>query len=99
MRMPTDKELWRTGINSATDGSIVIAGISPDMFHQYIHILTFKPKNLWIHQSQVTTVTVTTYCPQRSECGQSLCHFRGTNITVMPYLITLFEVMQIFIIP
>ncbi len=97
--MASDKKLWRIGIEQAPHRIVIIAGIATDMFDEHIDILTFEAVQFPIHQSEVPPVAVSTDRPERSELRKAFRHLHRPDISCMPYLVTGFEIMQIFRIP
>jgi hypothetical protein len=69
------------------------------MFDKHIDILAFKAIKFTVHQTQVTSITVTTDSTKWTELCQAVGHLNATYIASMPYLITGLKIMQIFIVP
>src|SRR5574344_1579447 len=99
MRMAGDKQFGWRRIYASHNRAVVIAGISPDMLHQHIHLLAFESEHLWKHASEVSTVAVAAHSPQRAECRQSVGQFRTAYIPCVPNLVARFEILQVFIVP
>jgi hypothetical protein len=76
-----------------------MARITADVLDKDIDILAFEAIQLTIHQSQVTTIAITTYGTEGTKLGKSLSYFHRTYVTSMPYLVAGLEIVQIFRIP
>lgn len=99
MTVPADEELWRHGINLRAYARIIITGISSDMLHQHLNVLTLEAQRFSIHQTKVAAVTVAAYSPERTEVGKSFGYLHRTDVACMPYFITRLKIFQIPVIP
>ena len=99
MRVSGDEEFGWRRIYASHNRAVVIAGISPDMLHQHIHLLAFESEHLWKHASEVSTVAVAAHSPQRTESRQAVGEFGTADVARMPYLVARLEIFQVFIIP
>ena len=97
--MSADEEFGRTFVNLFSDACVVLAGVSSDMFHHNVHVLTFEAQHFRIHHTEVAAVAVAADGAQRSELGEALRKEWGADVAGVPYLVAWLEVSQILVVP
>ena len=99
MRVAADKQFGRFGEQTSADGRVVIARISADVLDQHLRPVHGEAVDLRIEPANLLSVNVSVHGTQGAESGQSLRHFRRTDIARMPYLVAVPEVFQVFVVP
>ncbi len=99
MTVSADEEFGGIRVENVADAWIVFARISSYVSHQHVSSFAIPSQFFRVKASQVTSVDVAMHSSQRTEFLQFHGHFQRTDITRMPYLVTLLEVFQITVIP
>lgn len=97
--MSAYEEFGRTFVNLFSDACIILAGITSDVLHQNVHVLTLEAQHFGIHHTEVAAVAVAADGAQRSELGEALRKEWGADVAGVPYLVAWLEVSQILVVP
>src|SRR6056297_2071758 len=98
MRMAAYKHVGLGVLNMPQDGTIITAGFTSDMGHGDLKPFTFERLNTWPFASDLLSIDVPVYCPDRCQFFKLCDDSRITNVAGMPYLVGFFEKVQRFLI-
>jgi polyphosphate kinase len=78
---------------------VVIARIAADMFHHHFGIVHRESVNERIELTYLLPVAIAVHRPERFKFRQPFRHAQRTDITGMPYLVALLEILLIAVVP
>ena len=100
MRVTVNEELWWIASNHVSYRGIVMTGITADMLHQHIDLLTFKSQNLGIAGTNIHIINVAIDSPEaRAQILESVGQRQAANVSGMPDLITICHIGDILLVP
>ena len=99
VRVPRDKQMWRTYIQRASDATVVFPRITADVLHQDVGFLALETQGGGVKTAQFSSVDITTDRAQRTNGCQTLGQLHCANVSGMPNLIALGEVFLVAGIP
>ena len=97
--MSADEETGWTDKKPFTDGSIVLTRISTDMFQQHIRSFDGETVHGWIVPTDITSINIAMNGTKRTEGSKLFCYLPTADVAGMPYLIALFEMLQVAVVP
>ena len=97
--MAADEELRRTGIETASDAGVVVAGIAADVLHEHFDALALESVFLAEHVAEVATVDVAIDGTQRCNLLQPLGQFDRADVAGVPDFVTFAEVFLVTFVP
>ena len=97
--MSGNKQVGRIGGKKLRHPAVVMTGITADMRHQHVGLLTPETQQGLIKPTYIIAVDIAAHGPERPECGQTFGQPRGADVAGMPYFLTWGKILQIAVVP
>ena len=98
--MACNKHIWGHCIYLFYYGTVVVTWITSYMLKKDVCIFTLETQNLRITNAQISTITISTNCTKnRSQSLKAIGNFSRSDVSCMPYFITLRKIILIFRVP
>ena len=94
-----DEEGRRSHEESAANGGIVVAGITSDVFDEYVGSLDSEAVYRWVAQADITSVDIAVYGTEGAESFELFGHLERTNVSGVPHLVALGKVPCVAFVP
>lgn len=95
----TDKEFGRMHEEGTADRGIVVAGITSDVFDEYVGSLDGEAVYRWVAQADITSVDIAVYGTEGAESFELFGHLERTNVSGVPHLVALGKVPCVAFVP
>ena len=99
VRVARNEEVGRVGKDFRADASVVVAGVSADVFHQDVGLLHAEAQNFGEQAPHISAVDIAVNGSQRADVGQAVGHFHGADVACVPYFIALGKVFFVALVP
>jgi hypothetical protein len=97
--MSADEETRRTDEKPFTNRSIVFSWVATDMLQQHIRSFDGEVVHGWIVPTDIASINIAMNGTKRTEGSKFFCNLPTADISGMPYLIALLEMLQVAVVP
>ena len=97
--MPADEERGRTHEEGASNGGVVVAGVTTYVLDEYVGSLYGEAVHRRVAQADVAPIDVAMYGTEGTEGFELLGYLKGTYVSGVPHLIALGKVPCVAFVP